>query len=135
MYNKVLALIGAGEGAVPIIKKAKEMCIKTIAFGRNDSYAKDMVDFFVVENNFDIGFIAESCRKLKVNSVMPSSELTTEVAAKVAYELGLLGNDVENGFAGKNKYIMRKRVSNISSIRQPIFLFTKIAHHIIFLLS
>ena len=46
----LLAIIGAGEGALPIINKAKEMGVLTVAFARNDSLAKDMVDIFVFEN-------------------------------------------------------------------------------------
>lgn len=121
MSQKILAIIGAGEGALPIIKTAKENRVITVAFGRNDSLAKDMVDIFVEENTFDIEFIVESCRKLNVNAVMASSELSTEVAAKVAYALGVPGNDVTQGFAGKSKYIMRTRVSKLTSVKQPRF--------------
>ena len=119
--KKVLAIIGAGEGSLPIIKKAREMGIEIVAFGRSDSVAKDLVNVFVEENCFDIGFIADSCRNLDVNGIMASSELSTEVAAKVAHLLGLPGNDVEQGFAGKNKYVMRTRVSELTSVRQPRF--------------
>lgn len=121
MDTKVLAIIGAGEGALPIITKAKEMGITTVAYGRNDSLAKGQVDIFVEENNFDIHFIAESCREQHANGVMPSSELSTEVAARVAHEAGLLGNEVEYGFGGKNKYFMRTKVAQLSSVKQPAF--------------
>lgn len=121
MDKKVLAIIGAGEGALPIITKAKEMGVATVAYGRNDSLVKDQVDIFVEENNFDIHFIAESCRELHANGVMPSSELSTEVAARVAHEADLLGNEVEHGFGGKNKYFMRTKVSQLSSVKQPAF--------------
>jgi len=121
MDKKILAIIGAGEGALPIITKAKEMGITTVAYGRNDSLAKDLVDIFVEENNFDIHFIAESCQKLHAVGVMPSSELSTEVAALVAHEAGLLGNEVEHGFGGKNKYFMRTKVAQLSSVKQPDF--------------
>lgn len=121
MDKKVLAIIGAGEGALPIITKAKEMGVTTVAYGRNDSLAKDLVDVFVEENNFDIHFIADSCRDLHADGVMPSSELSTEVAARVANEADLLGNEVEQGFGGKNKYFMRTKVANLSSVKQPMF--------------
>lgn len=121
MENNILAIIGAGEGAIPIISKAKEMGVKTLAFARNDSIAKDMVDIFIEENSFDIDFMVNKCREYNVNGIMPSSELSTEVAAKVAYELGLPGNDVEQGFAGKNKYVMRTRVARLQTVKQPKF--------------
>lgn len=121
MDKNVLAVIGAGEGALPIITKAKEMGVTTIAYGRNDSLAKDQVDVFVEENNFDVHFIADSCKELHVDGIMPSSELSTEVAARVAYEAGLLGNEVVNGFGGKNKYFMRTKVAQLNSVKQPLF--------------
>lgn len=121
MEQKKIAVIGAGEGALPIINAAKEMGVTVVAYGRNDSLAKDQVDVFVEENNFDIQFIANSCCELKVDGVMPSSELSTEVAARVAYEAGLLGNDVEHGFGGKSKFFMRTKVAGLTSVRQPKF--------------
>lgn len=121
MNKKILAIIGAGEGALPIINAAKKMGVKTVAYGRNDSLAKEQVDFFVEENNFDVHFIAESCKELHVDGIMPSSELSTEVASRVAHEVGLIGNEIENGFGGKNKYYMRTKVSQVSSVKQPLF--------------
>ena len=121
MDQVLLAIIGAGAGALPIIDKAKEMGVSTLAFARNDSLAKDLVDVFIEENSFDIDFIVSECQKLGVSGVMPSSELSTEVAAKVAAKLGLPGNDVEQGFAGKNKYVMRTRVARLQSVKQPAF--------------
>ena len=121
MNKKILAIIGAGQGAIPIITKAKEMGITTLAFARNDSLAKGMVDIFIEENSFDIDFMVEQCREYHVAGIMPSSELTTEVAARVAHQAGLLGNDVEQGFGGKNKYFMRTKVAQLSSVKQPKF--------------
>ena len=124
MDNKriqVIAIVGAGAAALPIIHKAKEMDIETLAFGRINSIAKDEVNYFVEENNFDIEFMANICKKYNVSGVIASSEITTEAAAKLAYYLGLPGNDIENGFAGRNKYLMRCRVALINSIKQPKF--------------
>ena len=53
--KRVLAIIGAGEGSLPIIKKAKEMGIETVAFGRSDSIAKDIVNVFVEDPSLKIG--------------------------------------------------------------------------------
>jgi biotin carboxylase len=121
MGKKVIAIIGAGEGALPIISKAREMGITTIAYGKLDSPAKNQVDVFVEETSFDIQFIVNSCREMNVNGVIPSSELSTEVTAIVAHEAGLLGNDIERGFGGKNKYVMRTRVSQLATVKQPKF--------------
>ncbi len=119
MDKRILAIIGAGEGAIPIINKAKEMGITTLAFAKNDSIAKQIVDIFIEENSLNISFMAQCCRDYHVCGVMPSSELTTEVAAKVAHQAGLLGNDIENGFGGKNKHFMRMKVGQLRSVKQP----------------
>ena len=121
MTEYLLAIIGAGQAALPIIEKATQMSVKVLAFARLDSYAKEKVDIFIEENSFDVDFMAQKCREYDVNGVMATSELTTEVAAILAYRLGLPGNDVENGFAGKNKYIMRSRVVSLHSVQQPAF--------------
>lgn len=117
----IIAIVGAGEAALPIINKAKEMDIETLAFGRVDSLAKSHVDYFIEENSFDIDFMVKICSQYQVKGVIASSEITTEVAAKLANALGVPGNSIENGFAGRNKYLMRSRVSSVSSIRQPLF--------------
>lgn len=119
--SKILGIIGAGEGANPIMIKAKEMGVKTLVFARNDSISKHLADCFIEENSFDVDYIANCCRGKEVSGIMPSSELTTEVAARVAHEAGLLGNDVENGFGGKNKFFMRTKVAGLTSVMQPKF--------------
>lgn len=121
MNSYCIAIIGAGQAAIPIIEKAKQMSVKVLAFARLDSYAKDMVDIFIEENSFDVDFMAAKCCENGVDGVMATSELTTEVAARLAQMLSLPGNDIKNGFAGKNKYIMRSRVADLQSVNQPVF--------------
>lgn len=121
MIEYLLAIIGAGQAALPIIEKAKQMSVKVLAFARLDSYAKDFVDIFVEENSFDVDFMAEKCLEYNVNGIMATSELTTEVAAQLAHRLNLPGNEIKNGFAGKNKYVMRSRVSALKSVCQPAY--------------
>lgn len=122
MSHFLLAVIGAGEGAVPILKKAKELdYVRTISFGLSDSIGKDFSDIFVEANIFDLDRIVSVCREYRVSGVIASSESTTEVTALVAANLGLPGNDVKNGFGAKDKFIMRQRVSSISSVRQPLY--------------
>ena len=121
MEKRLLAILGAGQAALPIIEKAREMGVEVLAFARLDSFAKDMVDVFVEENCFDVDFMAKVCRERNVNGIMATSELTTEVAANLAAKLSLPGNSIVGGFAGKNKYIMRSRVAKLDSIKQPGF--------------
>ena len=119
---KTLAIIGAGEAAIPIINKAKEMGVHTLAFARQGSYAQNLVDVFVEENSFDIDFMARKCEEFHVNGIKASSEMTTEVTAKVAQKAKLPGNSLIGGFGGKNKYQMRRRVDGLKSVCQPKFL-------------
>lgn len=117
--NDTIAVIGAGLGALPILRKAKEINIETIAFGGADSLAKDVADIFVVADIFDYEFIISECIKHNIKGIIASSEITTEVAAIIADKLNLPGNDISNGFAARSKFIMRERVSTLDTIRQP----------------
>lgn len=119
--NAILAVIGAGEGALPILQKTKEIGIKTIAFGHKDSLARDLVDVFIEADIFDYELLISECKRYNVSGVIASSEITTEVTAIVANKLGLPGNDIKDGFAARSKYVMRERVSKLNSIKQPKF--------------
>lgn len=119
--NKVLAIIGAGEAAFPIIKKAREMGITTVAFGESDSLAKQKADIFVEKSIFDLDGIVLECKRLFVNGVIASSEITTESTAKIAYMLGLPGNQCVPNFFGRNKYLMREMVKNAEYVKQPMY--------------
>lgn len=105
----ILAVIGAGEGALPILKRAKTLdYVTTLAFGQEDSLCKDLADIFVTSNIFDIEFVVSKCKEYGVAGIIGTSESTTEVTAILADKLGLPGNDVTNGFAARNKTVMRK---------------------------
>lgn len=118
----LLAVIGAGEGGLPILKKAQQLnYVSTIAFGYNDSIGKDLADTFIVADIFDVDFIVGTCKKQKVDGIIATSESTTEVTAIIANRLGLPGNDITSGFGARDKYVMRQRVSEIDTIKQPNF--------------
>lgn len=120
--NKVIAVIGAGEAAVPILKKAQEMKIDTICFGEDDSLAKSIPNYFISCSIFDVDKIIEYCLEYKVIGVMASSEITTEIAAIVADKLNLPGNDIKQGFSGRNKFVMREKISKVPVIKQPLYM-------------
>lgn len=117
-----IAVIGAGEGGFPILRRAKDLeYASTIAFGNADSLARDLADVFVEADVFNIDYIVSTCRRYNVDGVIATSESTTEVTAIIAHQLGLPGNDISNGFGARNKYLMRCRVSALESIRQPLY--------------
>ena len=120
--EKLLAVIGAGEGGYPILDKAKELpYVRTLAFGQDGSLAMHLADEFVVCDINDIDYVVSECQKRKVDGVIGTSESTTEAAAIIANRLGLPGNDVTEGFGARSKYEMRRRVSRVGTIRQPWF--------------
>lgn len=118
----VLAVIGAGEGAYPILKRAQTLdYVSTLAFGQDNSLAKDLADIFIIADIFDIDLIIAKCKEYGVSGLIGTSESTTEIAAILADKLGLLGNDITNGFGARNKSVMRARVANVKSVKQPWF--------------
>lgn len=119
--RKVLAIVGAGEAAMPIVKKASELSIKTIGFGEKDSIAKDLFDVFVEKSIFDIDGMYDDCIAYGVTGVIASSEITTESAAVLADRLNLPGNRINDGFCARNKYLMRQKVEKLVSVKQPSF--------------
>lgn len=119
--NHILAVVGAGEGALPILQKAREINVTTLAFGHADSLAKDYANIFVEADIFDFEFIKNKCLAYKVDGIIASSEVTTEVTALLAAELGLPGNDIKQGFGAKSKYVMRTKVAGLSTVKQPKF--------------
>ena len=119
MKEHVLAIVGLGVAAIPIIEKAKEMKLKTVGFGEADSMYKNDVDVFVKKSIFDVDGMYEACIANNVTGVIASSEITTEPTALLADKLQLPGNSVKEGFFARNKYLMRQRVRNLNNVRQP----------------
>lgn len=119
---KTLAVIGAGEGGMPILEKARTLdYVRTLVFGMADSIGRRLADEFVELDIHEIDKIVESCRERNVDGIIATSEATTEITAIVANRLGLSGNDVSEGFAAKNKYIMRTRLTGLKTVMQPRF--------------
>ena len=120
--KEILAVIGAGEGAYPILLRAQNLdYVTTLAFGQESSLAKDLADIFIEADIFDKDFIVAKCKEYNVTGLIGTSESTTEVAAELAHILGLPGNDVTEGFGARNKTVMRERVSKVTTVKQPWF--------------
>ena len=118
----VLAVIGAGEGALPILKRAQTLeYVTTLAFGQSDSLARNLADVFIIADIFDVNYIISVCKEYGVSGIIATSESTTEVTAYMAHALGLPGNDISDGFGARNKTVMRERVSKVQTVKQPWF--------------
>ncbi|WP_350225026.1 GNAT family N-acetyltransferase [Aerococcus sp. UMB7834] len=59
------------------------------------------------------------CKRLHVNGVIASSEITTKSAAELANELDLPGNKCTPYFICNNKYLMRECVNKVTQVKQP----------------
>lgn len=118
----ILAVIGAGEGAYPILERARTLdYVTTLAFGQDGSLAQHLADIFVDVDIFDTEKVIAVCKEYNVDGLIGTSESTTEIAAILADRLGLPGNDVSDGFGARNKTMMRERVSKVTSVKQPWF--------------
>ena len=99
-----LAVIGAGEGAMPILRRARKLdYVSTLAFGLPDSIGREIADTFIETDIAEIDFIVNECDKHEVAGVIATSESTTEITAYIAHRLHLPGNDVAGGFGAKDK--------------------------------
>ncbi len=124
MHDKIktLAVIGAGEGGLPILERARRLdYVRTLVFGLADSMGRELADEFIPIDVNETDRIVEICRQHKVDGIIATSESTTEVTAIIANSLGLPGNDIKGGFAARNKYLMRKRVEGVQTVHQPRF--------------
>ena len=72
-----IAVIGAGIGALPILQKAREIKVRTIAFGSADSLAREYADVFIETDIFDTDYIISECKKNNVKGVLASSSIIT----------------------------------------------------------
>ncbi len=120
--KKKLGIIGCGIAALPILQKAREMGVETFCFALNEiDKTKGLPDHFIEVDIFDIDAIYKECLKVNLDGIIATSEISTEVTAILANKLGLPGNSIENGFAGRSKFLMRERVKNVSGVCQPKF--------------
>lgn len=115
-----IAIIGSGVIAVPIAERARKLGIETYCFSFDShDVACNVVDHFCEVNIFDIEKTTEICRENKVGGVIPTTELTILPAAKVAKNLGLIGNPVATASEITNKYLTRNKVGNVKDLNQP----------------
>lgn len=115
-----IAIIGSGEMAVILVENAKRMCVETHTFS-NDLH--DRVVGISDEHHdisiFDIEQIIRVCKKLRINGVLPTTELTVSVAAIVADALGLPGMPVGLSKAVTDKAFVRKKAETVKDLYQP----------------
>lgn len=120
--NKSIAIIGSGEMAVIIADEAKRMGIISHSFSNNPN---DRVVGHSDEHHnvdiFDIKQLVSICRDLCIGGVISTTELTVNITAKVAHELGLNGMPVVVSGMVTDKGFVREKASTLDSIKQPTY--------------
>lgn len=118
--KKAIAIIGSGEMAVILVENAKKMGIETHTFSNN---LFDRVVGYSDEHHnlsiFDIDEIVNVCSQIGVCGVLPTTELTVNVAAIVAHRLNLNGMPIDVARLVTDKGYVRNKVNRLSVIKQP----------------
>lgn len=115
-----IAIIGSGEMAVILVENARKRNIETHTFSNDLS---DRVVGLSDEHHnisiFEIEDIVKVCKTVGVCGVLPTTELTISVAAKVSAELGLNGMPVDVSEAITDKGYVRDKARNVRGLKQP----------------
>ncbi len=108
---KKLMIMGAGIYQVPLIKKAKEMGIYTIAVSIPGNYPGFAIaDQVCYENTVDYERILEVAKREKIDGIVTAgTDVAVITIGKVCDELGLPGLSFEAAKIASNKILMKKK--------------------------
>lgn len=108
---KKLMIMGAGIYQVPLIKKAKEMGIYTIAVSIPGNYPGfAYADEVCYENTVDYDKILEVAREKQIDGIVTAgTDVAVITIGKVCDELGLMGLSFEAAKIASNKIRMKKK--------------------------
>ncbi|MBO6051669.1 MAG: ATP-grasp domain-containing protein [Bacteroidales bacterium] len=119
---KKLAIIGSGRMAWIFGREAKEMGIESHAFSFDDQcVAKETVTEHHLVDIMNMDKVLDICRQLKIDGVVPTTELTVPVAAYVAEKMGLNGIPFDVARVVTDKYRNRQLCKSLAQLRQPAF--------------
>lgn len=107
---ETLAVIGASYLQLPLVRKAREMGIRTICFAwKEGAVCRDEADAFYPISIVDKEEILSVCRKEEIDGITSiASDVAVPTIAYVAGKLGLVGNSVESAARSTNKFLMRE---------------------------
>lgn len=108
---KKLMIMGAGIYQVPLIKKAKEMGIYTIAVSIHGNYPGfAFADKVIYENTVDYERILEVAKEEKIDGIVTAgTDVAVITIGKVCDELGLAGISFEAAKIASNKILMKRK--------------------------
>ena len=106
---KRIAIIGAGEFQVPLVKRCKERGIETHVFAWDEgAQAKEFAAKFYPISILNINEILEVCEKLKIDGICSiASELAMLTVSSIASKMHLVGNSIESANLTLNKKKMK----------------------------
>lgn len=107
---KKLAIIGASYLQLPLVKKAKEMGIKTICFAWEEgAVCKDVADQFYPISIIEKEEILKTCQEIGIDGITTIASDTAVVTVNyVASRMGLIANPINYSDITTNKFFMRR---------------------------
>lgn len=122
--EKKLAIIGANESIVPLIRKAKSLGYETHVFAwQNGDPGEVIADYFYPISISEKDAILNKCREIGVCGVCSiTSDFAAPIVAYVSRHLGLPGNPERTDIVARNKYEMRKAFKETNRIYCPKFI-------------
>lgn len=105
-----LAVIGAGDFQIPLLKKCRSLGIETHAFSwEAGATGKDFADYFHPISIREIEKVFSKCQAIGVDGVVSiGSELAMMTVAHVAELLGLASNSQRSALLTQNKFKMKQ---------------------------
>lgn len=106
---KTLAIIGASYLQLPVVRRAKEMGIRTICFAwAEGAVCKEVADIFYPISIVEKEQILEICKHEHIDGICTiASDTAAPTVAYVAEQMGLVGNSYESAVRANDKYLMR----------------------------
>ena len=115
-----LAIIGGGNMACIFAKHAREMGLETHCFSLKKGIVDvDAFDFIHDVNILERNSVLNICQDLKIDGVVPTTELTIAVAAYVAKHMGLIGMPLSVAEVITDKYRNRTAAKVVTELHQP----------------
>lgn len=107
---KTLAIIGASYLQLPLVKRAKEMGLRTICFAWSEgAVCKDVCDLFFPISITEKEEILRICREQHIDGVCTiASDVAAPTVAFVAEQMGLAGNSYASALRAHDKHKMRE---------------------------